>query len=268
MNAKQPTFSPLIVGTMRLGNWGANMTTAQYHEFIEGCLELGLKDFDHADIYGHYTTEAEFGAVLKQNPSLRQRLQLTTKCGIKMLSENRPDHQLKSYDSSKEHIISSAERSLKNLGTDYIDVFLTHRPDLLMEPDEIAEAFTKLKDEGKVLHFGVSNFSRSQFKLLYQRIPLVTNQVEASLLHLDAFHNGTLDVCLQYGVRPTAWSPFGGGALFSTLPSERTLQIRDAASKLEVKYDATLDQILLAFLIRHPSGLIPLLGTTKLSRIQ
>jgi predicted oxidoreductase len=152
MSATNPTlsFSPLIIGTMRLGEWGVKMTPQQLEHFIEICLDMGLSDFDHADIYGGYTEEAAFGAVLRKRPELRQRMQLTTKCGIKMLSQNRPEHLLKHYDSGKAHIISSVENSLRCLHTDYLDLLLLHRPDFLMDPTEIATAFELLRQEGKV----------------------------------------------------------------------------------------------------------------------
>ncbi len=261
-------ISPIIVGTMRLGAWGAQFSTADYERFIDACLDLGINDFDHADIYGHYTTESEFGAVLKKRPDLRSKVQLTTKCGIRLVSENRPAHRIKSYDSSKEHIVASVEESLKALSVEQIDIFLLHRPDYLMHPHEIATAFEQLKKAGKVRAFGVSNFTASQFDLLHSFTPLVTNQVEASILHLDAFGDGTLDQCLKHGVVPTAWSPFGGGALFSEEVTPRVERIREVANGLAEKYSASLDQVLLAFLHQHPAGIIPVVGTTKVERVE
>ena len=134
-------FSAYLVGTMRLGKWGENFNTKQWIDFIEESLDLGLKDFDHADIYGDYTTEADFGRALMEKPHLRDEMQITSKCGIKMPAENRPEFKIKSYDSSEKHIIQSVENSLRNLHTDYIDVLLLHRPDFLMNPNEIAETF-------------------------------------------------------------------------------------------------------------------------------
>ncbi len=262
------SFSPIIVGTMRLGKWGANMTTSELENFIHQCLEMGLNDFDHADIYGHYTTEADFGKVLKNQSSLRDKMQLTTKCGIKLTSENRPTHKIKSYDSSKEHIIFSAESSLKALETDYLDVFLLHRPDYLLNPHEVAEAFETLKKSGKVKHFGVSNYTTSQFDLLHSFTPLVTNQVEISLLHLNAFDDGTLNQCLKHGIVPTAWSPLGGGAIFSDSEDATNQRIQKVANELSEKYKASLDQILLAFLYKHPAHIIPVVGTSKIERIE
>lgn len=259
---------PLSIGTMRFGKWGANMSTDALRQFIDECLALGLSNFDHADIYGGYTTEEDFGEVLQGNSSLRNQLQIVTKCGIKMVCDNRPSYKIKSYDSGKEHIITSVENSLKNFRTDYIDILLLHRPDYLMDPAEIAETFESLKTSGKVKHFGVSNFTTSQFDLINSFTPLVTNQVEASILHVDPFGDGTFDQCLMKGVTPMAWSPYGGGAIFSKETDERIERIKKVANPLCEKYDCTLDQLLLAWLCLHPSGIIPVLGSSKIERIK
>jgi predicted oxidoreductase len=145
-----------IIGCMRWGVWGENFSTAQYDTIINQCLEIGLTEFDHADIYGHYTTEADFGNALKNNSSLRGKMQLITKTGIQMLTPNRPQHAIKSYNTSAKHIKESVETSLKNLHTDYIDTLLIHRPDILLNPIEVAECIASLKKEGKIKNFGVS----------------------------------------------------------------------------------------------------------------
>ncbi|MEM8847074.1 MAG: aldo/keto reductase [Bacteroidota bacterium] len=261
-------ISPLIIGTMRLGTWGSQLSTSEYEKFIEGCLELGLKDFDHADIYGHYTTEEGFGNVLKSRKDLRDKMRITTKCGIKLISENRPNHTVKSYDLSAKHILESVDLSLKNLKTDYIDVLLLHRPDYLFNPNEIAEVFEKLKQSGKVLAFGVSNFSPSQFDLLHSITPLVTNQVEISILHRKAFEDGTLDQCQKHNIVPAAWSPLGGGSLFGKTTSPEMEAIKKVLDALGEKHGASHDQILYAWIRKHPAGIIPVLGTSKLERIQ
>ncbi len=260
-------FSPLIIGTMRWGAWGAKMETAAIEQLIDHCLELGLNDFDHADIYGHYTEEANFGKVIKRRPDLRSKIQITTKYGIKMIAENRPSHRIKSYNSSKEHLLLSVDNSLRSLGVDHIDVLLVHRPDLLLDPHDVAEGYQQLHKAGKVRSFGVSNFTTHQFDLLNDLVPLVTNQLEISLLHLEAFQDGTLTQCQRKGIRPTAWSPFGGGRIFSKQGDEQSLRIRKAAKPLMEKYEATLDQILLAWLYKHPAGIIPVLGSSKSERI-
>jgi len=264
-----PTFSRLIFGTMRLGIWGANMNTSQYEKITQKSIDLGVTTFDHADIYGHYTTEGEFGKMLKKQPSLRQKMEIITKCGIKMVTSNRPNHKIKSYDTSKARIIESAENSLKELSTDYIDLLLIHRPSPLMQPDEIAEAFTQLRERGKVRYFGVSNFTPSQFSMLNSRFELVTNQIETSINHLAPMTDGTLDQCIEKRIKPMAWSPLGGGKVFTDLEDVAVQRIRKVGMELMEKYSATgLDQILLAWLLKHPAGILPVLGTTKIKRLE
>ena len=269
LSLKDYKTAPFIVGTMRMGQWGRNMNASQIENFIEGCISMDLIDFDHADIYGSYTTEADFGAVLKKRPDLRTQIRITTKCGIKIVSDKRPDHKIKSYNLNKDHIKRSVENSLIAFHTDHIDNLLLHRPDILFDPYEIAQAFTELKKEGKVKYFGVSNFSVSQFELLQQIFPLCTHQVEISLLHREAFENGILDQCQKWGVTPTAWSPLGGGALLKSSSEDHNItEVQKIVNSLCQKYDAQPDQILLAWLRKHPAGIIPVLGTSKLSRIK
>ncbi len=262
--------SRLVWGVMNWGVWGSQFNTQAMLSLIEQALELGLTTFDHADIYGHYTTEAEFGAALKLSPALRPQLQLVSKCGIHLVTPNRPENVLKSYDTSKGHIIASAERSLKNLHTDYLDLLLIHRPSPLMNPDEVAEAFQQLKKAGKVRYFGVSNFTPSQFLMLQSRTELVTNQIEASLFHLDSMFDGTLDQAIQHQSRPVAWGPLGSGQVFGKTVDPQHLKVIEAAKKISQAHGAvwSLDQILLAWLLQHPAGILPVLGTTKIERIQ
>lgn len=272
MNETNPPFklSPLIVGMMRLGEWGVKLNTSELETFVEQCLELGLNDFDHADIYGSYSTENDFGKLLKKRPDLRSKIKITSKATVRLVSDRRPEHRINFYDSSKTHILNSVDQSLKELSTDYIDLFLIHRPDYLMNPHEIAEAFDTLSSSGKVKHFGVSNYSTSQFDLLqtYSPVPIVTNQIEVSILHLNALSDGTLDQCQKHKAIPTAWSPFGGGAIFQDSEEERIVRIKKAVSILAEKYNAQVDQILLAWIMKHPSGIVPVLGTSKISRIE
>ncbi len=259
-------LSSPIAGCMRWGLWGAHFALYDYRLMIDGCIEQGITSFDHADIYGGYTTEAEFGEAIKDSPLLRQQVQIITKCGIQMLTPNRPHHQIKSYNTSKEHIISSTERSLKNFHSDYIDVMLIHRPDPLLNPEEVAEAVTIMKQQGKILHFGVSNFLPQQVDLLLKFIPVEFNQLEISILHLPPFSNGVLDHCLQHGITPMAWAPLGGGILNDDAhPHYRS--IAAVSSELAEKYNTGINQILIAFLLLHPSKILPVLGTTKIERL-
>jgi predicted oxidoreductase len=262
------TYSKIIAGTMKWGVWGAKFTTATYEQMIRDCIAVGVTTFDHADIYGDYTTEEEFGKVLQEQPSLREQMQLITKCGIQMVSANRPHHKIKSYDTSYEHIIESVERSLKNLSTDYIDCLLIHRPDPLFYADEVAKAFEQLKQQGKVLQFGVSNFRKWQVDLLRSRFPITVNQVECSLLHLEPFGDGTLDQCQQHGMTAMVWSPMGGGNLFVTDDDdERNKRIIAVANILAEKYATGADVILLSWLMTHPANILPVLGTSKIERV-
>lgn len=255
-----------IVGCMRWGIWGENFNTKQYETIIDQCLSIGLDTFDHADIYGHYTTEANFGEALKNNHALRSKIRIITKCGINMLTPNRPTHEIKSYDTSASHIRKSVEESLMNFHTDYIDTLLIHRPDILMNPEEIAFILNDLKKEGKVKTFGVSNFTTSQVNLLAKCIPIEHHQVEISLTNIAAFENGVLDQCYSEKIEAQSWSPLGSGIF--TEKTEQNLRILFTAEELSTKYNATVNQILLAFLYLHPAGIVPVIGTTKFERIK
>ena len=255
-----------IVGCMRWGVWGENFTTNQYEQIIHQCLEIGLDIFDHADIYGHYTTEADFGHALKGNTSLRSQIKIITKCGINMLTPNRPGHSIKSYDTSASHITKSVEQSLQNFHTDYIDTLLIHRPDILMHVEEIAATITTLKNAGKIKSFGVSNFTTSQVELLNKYIPVEHHQVEISVTNLSAFDNGVLDQCQLENIEAQSWSPMGNG-IFTEHTAKHT-RILAEAENLAKTYDCSVNQILLAFLYAHPSQIVPVIGTTKFERIQ
>ena len=250
-----PWMSDIVVGTMRWGIWDANFKTSDYQRMIEKSLELGFTTFDHADIYGDHTTEIEFGEVLKSNTELREQMEIVTKCGILRVCDNKPQHYIKAYDSSKEHILQSAEDSLRNLNTDYIDVLLLHRPDFLMNPDEIGEAFELLYRSGKVRSFGVSNFTKSQVEMLSESVPVGTHQLEISVKALQAFSDGTLDQCTKDGIVPMAWSPLGGGDLPAALVEE--------LKKWATEFGTTPQVIALAWLMQHPAGILPVIGTTK-----
>jgi predicted oxidoreductase len=265
---KGPDFSRLVLGFWRLTTWG--MTTSDLIRFIEESLELGITTFDHADIYGSYTCEEAFGAALEKAPQLRDSMQLVTKCGIKLISDNRPNHTIMHYDTSVAHIIASAENSLKVLNTDRIDLLLIHRHDPLMDPDDVAEAFSKLRSAGKVLHFGVSNFTPSQLDLLTSRVnvPIVTNQVEFSVMHVEPMFDGTIDMCQKNCISPMAWSSLGGGSLFSG-DDERAVRLKNALSVVGASLgDKPIDQVALAWLLNHPAGIVPVLGTGKLERVR
>ena len=262
-----PEFSRIIAGVMTWGVWGKKLTAKKAASYIDECLDLGVSTFDHADIYGHYTTEALFGRAIKGKSSLRQEMELISKCGIKLVTPNRPNYKVHGYDTSKAHILFSAENSLKNLKTDYLDLLLIHRPSPLMHPYEIAEAFNQLKQSGKVRNFGVSNFTPAQFSLLSQYIPLITNQIEVSLLHDTAMLDGTLDQCIQHEIAPMAYSTMAKGVFFSADPPEPVQRIKKICAKLQKKYRATYEELLTAWLLIHPARILPVIGTTRIDRM-
>lgn len=265
MNTTSVIKAP-VAGCMRWGKWGAGFSTREYLQMIESCLENGITAFDHADIYGDYTTEAEFGAALKEVPSLRAHLRIISKCGIQMLTDNRPAHQVKSYNTSAQHIIGSVEQSLEHFGTDHLDLLLIHRPDPLLHPAEVANAIELLKQQGKILQFGVSNFHPHQVETLMKYTRIEYNQLEISILHLPPFTNGMLDHCMQYQIVPMAWAPLGGG-LLNDDSHPRFRSIIGTATLLAEKYETGVNEILLAWLHRHPSGILPVIGTTKIERL-
>ena len=261
-----PVFSKISAGFWRLDEW--NMTTPKLIDFIETALELGITTFDHADIYGSYGNEAIFGKALSERPDLRDRMELVSKCGICLVTENRPDHQVQHYNTTARHIRKSVEASLKNLQTEYLDLILIHRPDPLMDASEMADIFMALIEEEKVNHVGVSNFTPSQFELFQSKldVPLVTNQVECSLLHLDPIYDGTFDQAQRLNTSPMIWSPFAGGDLFLG-NNERAVRVRSVCEDLSKKYDAAVDQIALAWLLALPCNPQPVVGTGKKRRL-
>ena len=257
-------FSELIAGTMRWGIWGANHSVKEIQKLIQVCVEENITTFDHADIYGGHTTEELFGNAWKDMDLKRENLQFISKCGIVMNSDKKPS-ALKYYNYNKDYILNCVDESLSNLKTDYLDTLLLHRPSPLMNPEVIAEAFTVLKDVGKVREFGVSNFSVSQFELINQYVPLVTNQIEISVNEISSFENGVLDQMLSKGLRPTAWSVMG--SYFSD-QSDENIRIKKVIVELCDKYSAEENQILLAFILKHPSKIIPIIGTSKAETIR
>lgn len=258
-----PSFSPLIAGYWRLMEWG--MTPQQVLQFIEHHLSLGITTVDHADIYGDYQCEAAFGDALRLAPGLREKLQIVTKCGI--ATRAKPEHRIGHYITEASHILHSAENSLRYFNTDYLDLLLIHRPDPLMDADEIAEAFTALHQSGKVRHFGVSNFTASQFTLLQSRLPfsLVTNQLEISPLEQTSLLDGSLDQCQQGRIRPMAWSCLGGGRLFN---DPHFQPLRDELEQVKQEIGASnIEQVVYAWVMKLPSRPLPIIGSGKMERV-
>ncbi len=258
-------LSPIIAGVMNWGVWDKNLNTNEFTHLINLFIENGITTFDHADIYGGYTTEASFGKALSESKIDRKKIQLITKCGIQYVSENRPNNSIKHYEYSKDYIIWSAENSLKNLQTDYLDVFLLHRPSPLMQADEIAEAVLKLKADGKILSFGVSNFTSSQTELLRQKTDVSFNQVQFSATHHEAMLDGSFDYMQIHNIKPMAWNPLG---IVFRENTDQTFRLRQLLAKLVEKYRIGSDIILLAWIMQHPAGISPVAGTVNSGRIQ
>lgn len=248
---------------MTWGSWGKQLSKNEMITLANHCVNEGITTFDHADIYGAYSTEAEFGNALAESGLKRERIQLISKCGIQYVCDNRKN-EVKHYNYSKEYIIWSVEESLKNLKTEYLDLLLLHRPSPLMQPDEIAEAINTLEAQGKIKAFGVSNFTATQMELISKYIPVSVNQIEFSLTQHDAMHNGVLDTMMTNAIKPMAWSPLGD--VFKT-DNETTRRIHKQLGSLLQKYNATEDQLLLAWLLKHPSKIKPVIGTTNKKRI-
>ena len=257
-------LSRIVAGMWRMTEWG--MSAAQRLGFIEQCIALGVTSFDHADIYGGYGVEALFGEALRLQPSLRDRIELVSKCGIKLISPERPQHTIQHYDTSAAHITASVEHSLRQLGTDRLDLLLIHRPDPLMDFDEIAATFSALRQAGKVLHFGVSNFSRHQFEALNKRIALTTNQVEFSPLHTAPMFDETFDGLQDLGLAPMIWSPLAGGKLFSG-NEDNAENLRLVIKGIADGLGKPFASVVFAWIMQLPCRPVPLTGSGRIEAI-
>lgn len=256
------SFSKVVAGTMSWGSWGQKFSKTEMADLMSFCVEHGINTFDHADIYGHYTTEEAFGNAFEISGLRREDIHLISKCGIKLVSPNR-DHVLKHYDYRKQHIISSCETSLSNLKTDYLDLFLLHRPSPLMQIDEIVEAISTLLSQGKIRSFGLSNFTNSQTEMIISEIPVLYNQISFSLSNHQAMLDGTLDYMQINKIRPMAWAPLG-----NYFQREPPVPKNDLVNKMALKYGTTADVILYHWILKHPAKIIPVFGTANKERIQ
>ncbi|WP_256867407.1 aldo/keto reductase [Winogradskyella forsetii] len=258
------TYSRLIAGTMTWGSWGKQLSKKEMAALMDFCVSNHITTFDHADIYGAYTTEADFGKALLDSGLKREEIQLISKCGIQDVCDNR-NNRVKHYNYSKDHIICSVETSLQHLETEYLDLLLLHRPSPLMEAEVIAEAITILKKDGKIKDFGVSNFTSSQMDMIGLRMDIDVNQIEFSLTQHSAMHNGTLDYMMTNGIKPMAWSPLG--SVFKE-DNEQSRRVHKQLGELMDKYNATEDQLLLAWIMKHPAHIHPVVGTTTKERLK
>jgi len=285
-----PTSSRLIFGCMGLGgSWDDQPVTegniADAHAAVEAALEIGINVFDHADIYTLGKAEQVFGELLKRQPSLREKILLQSKCGIRFTDEMGP----KRYDLSREYIIASVDGILKRLGVEYLDTLLLHRPDPLMEPGEIAQAWNELKASGKVRHIGVSNMHDGHLRMLRFYLPeaIVANQLEMSLLKHDWVENGTcfnddqghpardwgetLEYCRRHDIQLQAWGALAKGWFTGAAPADAPPAVHATArlvAELAEKHQVGGESIVLAWLLRHPVCIQPVIGTSNPERIR
>lgn len=255
-------YSEIIAGTMTWGKWGKALNLSQMADRISSSVTMGITSFDHADIYGDYTTEAEFGAAFEMSGIDRSEVQLITKCGIQMTRGR--DHQVKHYQYDYEYILSSVQQSLEKLRTSYIDALLLHRPSPLMVPEEIGRAVATLLERKQILSFGVSNFLPHQVDAIIRFTPVQANQVQFSITHTEVMYDGTLDQALTHGIVPMAWKPLG--TIFDA-EDPCSKRIAEVAQPLCKKYDLTLPGLAMAFLKKHPSKVVPVVGTTDTDRL-
>jgi predicted oxidoreductase len=256
-------YSRIIAGTMTWGSWGKQLSKNEMISLMNHCVGQGITTFDHADIYGAYGNEEEFGKAFSESRIGRENIELISKCGIQYVCETR-DNVTKHYNYASEYIIWSAERSLEKLHTEYLDLFLLHRPSPLMDPEPIARAVEHLISSGKIRSFGVSNFTPSQIEMIETAIPVSANQVECSLTSEKAMYDGTLDDCITKKRVAMAWSPLGS---YFRESNERTKRIKKVMGPFKEKYQLNEDQLILAWLMKHPARIHPVVGTTNMDRL-
>jgi predicted oxidoreductase len=279
-NSSLPS-SRLAYGCWRIaGTWDPAAVThdaeVKGRMAVLAAYEAGYTLFDHADIYCDGMAESIFGHVLKEVPSMRDRVVIATKCGIRKAGDPDPKAPFR-YDFSAEHILRSCDQSLKRLGVTTIDLYQLHRPDFLMHPEEVASAFTRLREAGKVREFGVSNFRPAQLTALQKACPmrLLVNQVEISLANLSSFGDGTLDQCLAEHITPMAWSPLAGGKLGSgarhVLPSQEVYRPDKVVEELDAiakARGASRTVVALGWLLKHPTHIVPIVGSIDPANIR
>ena len=246
---------------MNWGAWGANHSSEKMSELILSAFNNGINSFDHADIYGGYTTEETFGEAFLKTGINRKNVFYISKCGIMYPSEKLPI-KVKHYDYSEKHLIQSVENSLKNLKTDYLDCLLLHRPSPLMDISEISNTITSLFKENKILSFGVSNFTVSQMEMFKGKLNISFNQINLSITNLDPIFDGTLDYMQANNIIPMAYSPLGD---YYKNNNPKFNKVFDLFTK---KYNCTNDQLLISWLIKLPSKVYPVIGTSKAQRIK
>lgn len=268
--AHGPEFSRLAYGTWRLLNDATPPTPQSVLTRLQRCADLGITTLDTAEIYGKYQVEEALGAALALDKGLRQRLEIVTKAGIYVPNAFHPARKVSYYDATGARLIKSLEKSLRFLGVDHVELLLVHRPDWLTHPDETAEGLNRLLKDGKIRSAGVSNYNVHQFDALNARMdqPLVTNQVEFSLLRMDPIFDGVLDQCIRLGIAPMAWSPLGGGRLVRA-DDEAGARVQQAVAEIAERHGgATVDQVAYAWIMAHPSRPMPIIGSNQVERIE
>ena len=262
------SLSRIVYGMWRLGD-DSDISSKHVQAKIEACLEQGITSFDQADIYGGYEAEAILGSCLGEMPSLRDKMEIVTKCDIVAPVGRYSNARVKYYDTSAAHIEKSIDLSLREMKTDRIDLLLIHRPDPLMDHQVTGGALDAAVKSGKVLNVGVSNFRPHDWSLLQAGMstPLVTNQIEMSVMAHESFTNGDLAFHQQHGIHPMAWSPLAGGALFDESNAE-TKELRGVLKSIADAQNVGVDAVAVAWLLAHPAGIIPVLGTNNLDRIK
>jgi predicted oxidoreductase len=260
------SLSRLAYGVWRLSE-AADTSAQAVAGRIQACLDQGITTFDHADIYGGYSCEALFGAALRAQPGLKARMEIVTKCDIMLLSDQRPGHRVKHYDTSAAHVQASVERSLQNIGVDAIDLLLIHRPDPLMDHHALGACLDSLIQSGMVRAAGVSNFMPWDLDLLQSAMKnrLLTNQIEISLMQTRGFVDGQIAHAQRLGVPVMAWSPLGGGRLFGQ--DAAALRLRPALQRVASAQGVDETAVAIAWLLHHPARIIPVLGTNDPARI-
>lgn len=260
-------FSRLVYGVWRLAD-DADQSTAHVRAKIDAALAEGMTTFDHADIYGNYECEQLFGKALAEDPSLRDKMEIVTKCDIALISDKYPTRRVKYYDTSADYVRMSVENSLKHLNTDRIETLLIHRPDPLMNAAETGAVLDELIDSGKILSAGVSNFRADDWRLLQKHMKhkLVINQIEMSVLHQDSFTNGDLSALQLDNLGVMAWSPLAGGRLFGDDAAAN--RVRPLLQKLADEQSSRLDVVAFAWLLKHPANIMPVVGTNNIERIK
>ncbi|ETX28686.1 aldo/keto reductase [Roseivivax isoporae] len=262
--AQDLEFSRIVYGMWRLSD-DTDTSPEHVRAKIEACLEQGITTMDQADIYGGYEAEEVLGRALK-GTDLRDRIEIVTKCDIVAPAGRYADRRVKHYDTSRAHIEASIDHSLRLMEIEHIDLLLIHRPDPMMDHHETGAALDAAVASGKVRHVGVSNFKLHDWTLLQSamKTPLVTNQIELSLLAPEGFVNGDVAFLQERGIRPMAWSPLGGGALFQP----EAAALRNRMDQIAADHGVDTAAVAVAWLLAHPAAILPVMGTNTIDRIR